>query len=432
MAKSPGAGAIEVEVSGLSHDGRGVARLDGKTLFVAGALPGERVRARIAARHARFDEAQTLAVLQPSPERVAPPCPHYGSCGGCTLQHLDPAGQLAAHQRTLADVLARIARLAPARWLDPVPSPAWGYRARARLAPGRVTEGGAIRLGFRREDSRRVEPVAACAVLEPALQALLEPLAALMASLQAPRFLHELLLAAGDGPGAAIGFDCASPPGAADLARLGDFCERHAPGLALRLPGAAWPAAAAPLAYAPCDGLALGFAPWHFTQANRAVNRALVASALALLDPAPGDRVLDLFCGIGNFTLALARRAAEVCGVDAGAAELARARENAVANDIHNARFHAADLAGETASSGWARERWDLVLLDPPRAGAARLVPLLARLAPRRICYVACDPATLARDAAALAASGYRLEAAGVLEMFPQTAHFESIALFRR
>ena len=425
-----------LEVSGLSHDGRGVARRDGKTVFIAGALPGEQVRCRVTHGKARFDEAQLLEVLRASPERRAPRCPHFGHCGGCTLQHLSGAAQLAAHQQQLASALERIARLQPGQWLPPVASEPFAYRARARLAVGWDAGTRRVALGFRRGASRVVEPVSACPVLAPAASALIAPLAALIATLAAPGRVRELWLATGE-PGLALGVACAPALDAPDHARLEDFAAGqgavlHVGRSAADGNGPQWTEVGPPLRYATApDGPVLEFQPWHFTQANRGVNRALIAAVLARLAPGAGDHVLDLFCGLGNFTLPLATRAARVTGVEGDAALLDWARRNARANGLANTEFVAADLAVPPAAAAWASARYDLVLLDPPRNGAAALLPALARLGARRIAYVSCDAATLARDAAVLCARGaWSLTHAGVFDMFPQTSHFESLAVF--
>jgi len=425
-----------LEVAGLSHDGRGVARRDGKTVFVAGALPGEQVRCRVTHGKTRFDEARLLEVLRASPERRTPHCPHFGHCGGCTLQHLSSAAQLAAHQQQLASALERIARLQPGAWLAPVASEPYGYRARARLAVAWDPGARRVALGFRRGASRVVEPLGACPVLAPAASALIAPLAALIATLAAPGRVRELWLATGE-PGLALGVACAPDLDAPDRGRLQALAAGH--GAVLHFGRAAtdgsatqWTEGGPPLRYATAPGgPALEFQPWHFTQANRAVNRALIEAVLSQLAPGASDRVLELFCGLGNFTLPLAAHAAAVTGVEGDAALLDWARRNARANGLGNTEFVAADLAVAPRGAAWARARYDLVLLDPPRSGAAALLPALARLGARRIAYVSCDAATLARDAAVLCARGaWSLTHAGVFDMFPQTAHFESLAIF--
>ncbi len=412
-----------------------MARVAGKTLFIDGALPGEEVRYRISKRRARYDEALTLEILHPSPQRVAPPCPHYGRCGGCNLQHLAPVAQLEVRQQHLGDALERIAGLRPRRWLDPVASEPWEYRARARLAIECGERGSAPTLGLRREGSRRVEALHSCPVLVAAASALLAPLAQLLGELEQPGWLQEAWLASGE-PGLALALGCtratAHPN---DVQRLHAFCAAHSVQLQIGIVNDGrirWPERLEALGYhTGCADIRLQFQPWQFTQANRTVNRALIALVGDLLQPQPADLLLDLFCGIGNFALPLAGRVAQVTGIEGDAASIECARHNAQLNGIANAEFLRADLAHDPGASAWARRRYQLIVLDPPRAGAAALVPTLLRLRPRRLCYISCDAATLARDARNLCAdSKLELLAAGVLDMFPQTSHFESIALF--
>jgi 23S rRNA (uracil1939-C5)-methyltransferase len=428
-------GDATLEVVGLSHDGRGVARADGKTVFVDGALPGEVVRCRVVRSRPRFDEARLLELVRGAPERTEPRCVHYGRCGGCALQHLSSAAQLAARERQLADALSRIAGLVPRAWLPPVASPPYGYRSRARLALHWDSRQRRVTLGFRRPGSRDIEPVDGCAVMVPDLAELVGPLAALIATFAQPARVRELWLASGE-PGLALAAACAAALEPRDREALADFCAAR--DIVLHLgssdaPGSAvnWVAGGPPLGYAPAEGLRLEFNPWQFTQANRGVNRALVEAVIALLQPRAGDRVLDLFCGLGNFSLPLARLAGHVTGIEGDAQMVECARGNARRNALANTEFLHADLAALPGGSAWARARYDLVVLDPPRSGASALMPALARLRVRRIAYVSCDAATLARDAALLCARGdWTLAHAGVLDMFPQTAHFETLAVF--
>lgn len=425
-----------VEIVDLTHDVRGVGRLGGKTVFVPGALPGEEVEIRILRRHARHDEAALLQVRRAAPGRLAPPCPHVGDCGGCALQHLVAAEQPALRRRQLEQALTRIAGLRPRRWLDTLSDAPWGYRARARLAVWRMPRDGVVRLGYRAADSRRVSPVEGCAVLDPALSRLIGPIAEVLSSLAAHYLPTEVLLARGDTQVAAA-LLAPQRPGVRERAVLGDFAAAQGIGLGFGTPRAGtqapdWETPVPELLYSPEEGTRIAFAPWDFTQANRTLNRALVRCVIELLAPGPGDRVLDLFCGLGNFSLPLARRAQSVLGIEGVTEQVERARSNARLNELANCRFEPAALDREPGAAGWASARPDLVLLDPPRAGASPLCAWLGRSGARRICYVSCDAGTLARDAARLAAAGYRLEAAGALEMFPQTAHFEAIALFER
>jgi len=424
-----------VTIHSLAHDGRGVARIDGKAVFVHGALPGERVELRPLRRHRRFDEAVAVAVLEPAAGRVEPRCPHFGTCGGCALQHLDAASQLAAKQEQVAEQLARIGHVAPDGWLAPLTGPAWGYRRRARLGVKYVAKKGRVLAGFRERSSPYVADVQACAVLAPPVGAMVGALATLVEGLSIRERLPQVEVAVGE-QATALVLRVLDAPSAGDLAQLRAFAATHGVEFYLQPGGldtvAPLDAPATPLSYhLPAFDVTIEFLPTDFIQVNGELNRAAVSHAVELLQAGPADTVLDLFCGLGNFTLPLARRAARVTGVEGDAGLVARARANALRNAITNAEFHAVDLAGGFDASGWARGPYTRVLLDPPRAGAAEVLPLIARLAPGRIVYVSCHPASLARDAGLLVQEhGFRMVAAGVMDMFPQTAHVESIAVF--
>ena len=437
MNRARTAAPFETLVENLSHDGRGVARVDGKTVFVADALPGERVRAKLLRRHRDFDEAQVEEVLQASPDRVAPRCPHYGVCGGCVLQHMAPAAQIAAKQNVLAQNFARIGHVEPARWLAPLTAGEWGYRRRARLSVKHVPKKGKTLVGFRERDPRFVADLAHCDVLDPALGEHLDALGALLNTLEGAAAIPQIEFSAGDDARALV-FRHLQPLAQGDLDKLRAFGRQF--GFAMLLqPGGidsvhALEGDVPELYYAlPEFDVRLAFSPVGFVQVNAELNRKMIHHALDLLQPAPGDRVLDLFCGLGNFSLPLARRAAQVCGVEGDASLVTRARANAAANGIGNAEFFVGDLAGEVRASAWARADWDMLLLDPPRSGADVLLKQLPGKSVRRVVYVSCHPASLARDAGTLVREhGFRLEAAGVMDMFPHTGHVESIALFER
>jgi len=414
-------------------------REDGKPVFVAGALPGETVRAALERRHRTYDEAVAVEVLEASPDRVEPRCPHFGTCGGCTLQHMAPAAQVAAKQGWLLDNLARIGHVEPERVLEPITGPAWGYRRRARLAVRDVPKKGRVLVGFRERGGRYVADMRGCEVLEPRFAGLIEPLSELVAGLSVRRRLPQVELAAGDA-GAALVFRHLDPLDEADRDRLRGFAEAH--GLQVHLqPGGPetvaplWPEAPPPLAYTlPGFDVTLRFGPLDFIQVNAEVNRAMVARAVALLDPRPDERVLDLYCGIGNFSLPLARRGARVEGVEGEPGLVRRAAANAALNGLEAlARFHVADLATPPVNAPWLDGGVDKALLDPPRSGAEAMAHRLGGLGVARVVYVSCHPATLARDVGVLVGRyGYRLRAAGVMDMFPHTAHVESVALLER
>jgi 23S rRNA (uracil1939-C5)-methyltransferase len=429
--------AFETTIDDLSHDGRGVAHVEGKTVFVADALPGERVRAKLVRRHRHFDEARVEEILVASKDRIEPRCPHFGVCGGCALQHLAPAAQIAAKQNVLAQNFARIGHVEPARWLAPLTADVWSYRRRARLSVKHVPKKGKVLVGFRERDPRFVADLAHCDVLDPALGERLDALAALLNALDGAASIPQIEFSAGDSAGALV-FRHLAPLSEADVQKLAAFGRDCGFNILLQPGGtdSVHPLEAGPvdLHYAlPTFDLELAFAPLDFVQVNARINQNMIEHALALLHPGPQDRVLDLFCGLGNFSLPLARRAGHVCGVEGEAGLVERARANAAANEIGNTEFHVGDLAGEVRGSAWARANWDLMLLDPPRSGADELLKQLPGKSVRRMVYVSCHPASLARDAGTLVHThGFRLEAAGVMDMFPHTAHVESIALVDR
>lgn len=425
------------QVVALTHEGEGVVR-GGKTVFIPGALPGETVRFLRARRHRQHDDARLLEVLAPSAERVTPRCAHFGVCGGCLLQHLEPQAQLAAKQRELADSLQRLARVECQRWLAPLAGPAWGYRRRARLGAKYVAKKGRVVVGFRERNAPYVADVQHCDVLSDPLGELFAPLGALIGSLEIRERLPQIEVAVADNATALV-LRVLAAPSRADCERLRAFATRH--GLRLYLqPGGLNTIApldahsAEPLYYTlPQFDLKFQFEPSDFVQINAAINRALVARAIELLAPDRGDTVLDLYCGLGNFSLPLARSGAHVLGVEGAVPLVERARRNAALNGIANAEFHLADLSSPPDPSvPWLRRNCGLVLLDPPRLGARAVLEAVAALRPRRILYVSCHPGSLARDLGVwVHEHGFALEAAGVIDMFPHTAHVESLALLR-
>jgi 23S rRNA (uracil1939-C5)-methyltransferase len=428
---------LELSIDDLGHDGRGVGRVEGKAVFVSGALPGERVRARQTGRNRHFDEAEVIEVLQASPQRVAPRCPHFGTCAGCVLQHLDQDAQIAAKQHVLLENLSRIGHVQPGRVLPPLTDAAWGYRRKGRLSVRYVEKKGRTVIGFREANPRFVAELSECHTLLPELGLRLQELTALVESLDGKRTVPQIEFIAGDGPVALI-FRHLEPLAEADLERLRVFAREA--GFAVFLqPGGVdsvrplWPEQVELAFPIPEFDLSLAFRPLDFIQVNAGLNQKMIARALELLDPQPQDRVLDLFCGLGNFTLPLARRAGSVVGVEGDPGLIERARGNARRNGLGNVEFHAADLAKDLSAEPWMRAGFDKLLVDPPRAGAAEVLAQLPLKGIGRIVYVSCHPGSLARDAGFLVRErGYTLRAAGAMDMFPQTAHVESIALFER
>ena len=429
----------EALIESLDHEGRGVAHVDNKVIFIEGALPGERVEYASYHRKPRYEQAETTAVLRESSQRVVPRCPHFGVCGGCSMQHLALAAQLAAKQRVLEDALWHLARLKPEVFYPPITGPAWGYRYRARLSARLVAKKGGILVGFHEKRSSFVAQMDSCEVLPGDISNLLPKLKTLIESLSTPNRLPQIEIALGDGQKVLV-LRHLEPLTSGDEAQLRAFADRHGIVWYLQPGGPAsahllHPADAPPLAYSlPEFGLSLRFSPTDFTQVNYGVNRLLVRRAMNLLDPRPDERIADMFCGLGNFTLPIARLGAHVIGIEGSRELVARARSNAELNGLSaSTEFATANLFEATAESLAALGHFDKMLIDPPRDGAVALVNALGKDAPRRIVYVSCKPATLARDAAILIhEKGYRLCGAGIANMFPHTSHVESIALFER
>ena len=434
---------FEAVITDLSHDGRGVARVDGKTVFVSGALLGEQAVLRLRKRHRHFDEAEVVELITRSPHRVEPRCEHFGQCSGCSLQHLDAPSQIATKQRVLAENFERIGKVTPQAWLPPLTGEPWGYRRKGRLSVRNVVKKGRVLVGFREEENPRfVADIQQCEVMHPALGPKVGLLADLLGGMDAANDIPQIEFAAGDDIMALV-FRHMQPLSQRDLAALTAFGQQHELAIYLQPGGNSsvhplWPEHPR-LAFRIASGdvgvddVELEFQPLDFVQVNADMNQRMMARTLELLDPQPTDRVLDLFCGLGNFTLPIARRVAEVVGVEGEHGLVERAAQNASRNGIDNARFHVANLFEDQRNTDWARQPWHKLLLDPPRAGADKVLEYLPHKQTRRVVYVSCHPASLARDAGILVnRHGFKLKSAGVMDMFPHTAHVESIALFER
>jgi len=429
--------------SGVAIDdtvaGAGVLDVDGKRIFVPGVIRGEEVQFRRLRQRRRYDEAQLLEVTRSAASRVTPRCAVYGRCGGCSLQHLAGPAQLAMKQETLLANLQRIGKVEPGRVLEAISAGGWGYRRRARLAVRDVPGKGRVLVGFRERDKPYITDMQSCETLHPALARLLPGLSALVGSLSLRARLPQIELALADNALALV-FRVLDEPTADDRTQLQAFAEANhlqlwlQPGNEESLVPLAADSKPEALYYdLPDEGLRLYFGPLDFIQVHAAVNAMMIARARELLAPGGTDRVLDLFSGIGNFSLPLARHAGEVHGFEFAAASVRQAMHNARANGLDNLRFDSLDLQQPESAASVAGRGCNLVLLDPPRSGAEALIPALGASVAERIVYVSCHPGTLARDAGVLVHEhGFRLAAAGVLDMFPQTAHVESMALFTR
>jgi 23S rRNA (uracil1939-C5)-methyltransferase len=427
----------EADIVDLSHEAHGVARLDGKAVFVTDALPGERVMLKRVKRHRNFDEAVLESVITPSPDRVTPACPHYGTCGGCALQHLAPQAQLAFKQAQLLENLARLGSVEPERVLEPLIGPVWGYRRRARLGIKHVPRKGRVLVGFRERSAPYVADLHECRVLAAPLGSLIDPLAELVGGLSIAARVPQAEVAVADNACALV-LRVLDPPSDDDLLRMREWERTHGARLYLQ-PGG--PATVAPLTpgheplryLLPAFDVSLEFEPTDFIQVNGVLNQAMVSRAIELLEPQPGERVLDLFCGLGNFSLPLARRAGEVLGVEGEPGLVSRAVRNAARQGIANVTYITADLTAPTLDAAWATRGYDRVLLDPPRAGAREVLPVVGASDAGRVVYISCHPGSLARDAGILVRDhGFRLVAAGVMDMFPHTTHVEAMAVFER
>ncbi len=425
-------------VESLNHEGRGVARVDGKVVFLDGALAGEQVLFRYRRRRGRFDEGQVVEVIVPAPERTKPRCPHFDLCGGCSLQHMDPSAQIRFKEARLLESLAHQAGSRPRTILPPLGAEVWGYRRKARIGAKYVARKDKVLVGFREKGSAFLADLGRCEVLHPSVGQKLDALGACIGALHSRREIPQVEVAVGD-EWTALVFRHLKPLPALDREILAGFAREHGFRVLLQSGGpdtleALWPQGGTELSYRlPAHDAVFRFRPTEFTQVNAGINVQMVDRALELLALRPDDRVLDLFCGLGNFTLPLARRVARVVGVEGESALVQRARDNAVLNGIHNAEFHLADLSRSEPDSDWVLAAWDKLLLDPPRSGAQAIVQGLRPPYPSRIVYVSCNPATLARDAGELVRRhGYIVDSAGVMDMFPHTSHVESIALFTR
>ena len=444
-----------VRIESLDYEGRGVVHVDGKTIFVEGALTGELVDYKSFHRKPNYEVARATQIVEASSQRVAPACEYFGVCGGCAMQHVNGAAQTAAKQRVLEDALWHLAKLQPDVVFPAIAGPAWGYRFRARLSARHVAKKGGVLIGFREKRSSYVAMMDSCKVLPPRVSALIPPLKLLLAQMSAPDRLPQIEVSVGEAAATTpqelvivLVLRNLEPLPERDKDRLREFSDTHGviwylqpkgPDTATRyypLPTEEFASEQSALSYyLPDFDIEMQFQPTEFTQVNPSINRMLVRKAMSLLDPQPGERIADLFCGIGNFTLPIARSGANVVGIEGSAGLVRRAGENAAHNQLAaKCEFKVANLFEVSETDFAELGHFDKLLIDPPREGAVAVVNALPQAdAPRRIVYVSCNPATLARDAAILVhEKGYRLRGAGIASMFPHTAHVESIAYFER
>ncbi len=426
-------------IESATHDGRGIAAVSGKKVFVAGALPGETVEFIRRKSRRNFDEAELLQVIEPSKDRIDAKCEAFGRCGGCSLQHVSEDYQRSIKEQTLKDNLQRIGKVEPQSWLEPMTGPVWGYRRRARLAVKDVFAKGRVLVGFRERHAPFITDMHRCEVLASPVDGLIDELSELVARLSIRARLAQIEIAVAEQSMAMV-FRVLDEPNAADKEHLIAFgvandCRIYLqPGGLDSLELIEPVSVGEPLYYTlPEFDIRIDFEPIDFVQVNSEINRRMVHFAIEQLNPGPEDRVLDLYCGIGNFSLPLARKSGTVLGIEGEKSLVARAAENAQKNGLDNVEFRVADLSKIDGTESWVKAGWDCLLLDPARSGAAEVVERMKLLNPERIVYVSCHPGTLARDAGILVhEQGYRLETAGIIDMFPHTAHVESIAVFTR
>lgn len=429
---------VEAQVESLTLEGKGVARVEGKTVFIDGALPQEKVAFRYTSYKANYDEGRVETVLEASPDRVEPKCAHFAICGGCSWQHISLDAQIRYKQQILLENLQHIGKVQPETVFEPLTADGWGYRRKARLGARWVRKKQVALVGFREKTGGLIAEISRCEILHPLVGERITDLQALVTSLDARETLPQIEVAIGDDEVVALVVRHMEPLSEADLSKLQNFAREFQFELYLQPAG---PQSVhkvvgeGELYYGhPQFDTRVRFEPLDFIQVNQGLNRKMVMRALDLLAVQPTDTVLDLFCGLGNFTLPLARQAAQVIGVEGDQAMVERARAAAQANGLYNTDYYACNLMAEDLTKEpWLKRTYDRILLDPPRAGAKEVIPHLGKLKAKRIVYVSCDPATLARDAGELVnTQGYKLLGAGVMDMFPHTAHVESIAVFER
>jgi len=437
---------IECEILRLGHDGRGIAKHAGKTQFIEGALPGEKVKARYITQRSKFDELNTVEILKASPERVTPPCQHADVCGGCSLQYMSVAAQISYKEGVLKEQFKHFGNLTSSEWFEPIVGESEGYRTKARLGVVYVGARDEVIIGFREKRNKLITNIESCVVLDPRAGNSLSDFRELIASLSVRQHIPQIEIAMGDHSAALVMRHMVAFT-EDDLVKLHLFGEQFNFEIYLQ-PGDAstvhkiWPEKTIDRLYFSLSlpgstelkqkELKLAFHPTDFTQVNSEVNRKMIIRALEWLDIQSTDRVLDLFCGLGNFTIPMACLAKEVVGVEGSEMMVARGRENAELNDLNNVSFSVANLQTDFTKAAWVKKGFDKILIDPPRSGALDIVNHISKFKAQRIVYVSCNPATLARDAGVLLDKGYKLVKAGVMDMFPHTSHVESVALFEK
>jgi len=430
---------VEVKIDAMSHEGRGIARIEGKTTFVDGALPGETVEMQYVYSRGKFDEGKTINVIEASADRVDPPCQHFGICGGCSMQHLAVDAQIQHKQSILKEQLTHFAQTQPEEWLPPLQADLLGYRRKARLGVRYVMKKERTLIGFREKHSNFLADIDECPVLVERVSKLLIPMSRLIDTMEGRQFIPQIEVSSGDDKTALI-VRHLKPLNESDRNKWVEFGRENNLVIYLQPKGPdtvnrVWPVEdeEAQLSYRhPHYNLELLQSPLDFAQVNGSINRKMVPFALELLDVKRTDRVLDLFCGLGNFTLPLATQAEFVVGVEGVQDMVDRGTENANHNNLTNVEFYQADLTADLSDKPWNQQHYNKILIDPARSGALEVIHNIVKFNAEKIVYVSCNPATLARDTGELVKAGYILKKAGVMDMFPHTTHVESIALFEK
>lgn len=424
-----------VTIESLTHDGRGVCHVDGKAVFVDGALPGEEVEIAFIRSSRKYDEAKVETVLIASKDRVEPRCEHFGLCGGCSLQHISPEAQVESKQQAMLEGLEYIEKVQPENILEPITAPGWGYRRKARLGVKYVAKKGRVLVGFREKRNSFLADIKRCETLYPAVGENLEALSELMGGMDAKNTIPQIEVAVADNSTALV-FRHLEHLTETDTVKLKQFGKDYQFDIWLQSAGpdsiVRLSENSEPLYYEHKNfDIKIEIAPLDFFQVNAGINHQMVKRAIELLDIKPEDKVLDLFCGLGNFTLPIARKAKEVVGVEVDQIMVNRARQTAEKNNIRNTRYFVTDLMGGMEHEPWLKEKYNKILLDPPRTGAKEVIEKIGKIGAEKIVYVSCHPGSLARDAGMLVNNfGYRLVTAGVMDMFPHTAHVESMVVF--
>lgn len=428
---------VEAVIESLSLEGKGITHIDGKTVFVGGALPSERVMFTYTAINRKYDEGYVSEILEASEERVEPGCPHFQVCGGCSMQHLSVETQINHKQKAMLDALDHIGKVKPDEIFEPMIGEQWGYRRKARLGVRYVRKKERVLVGFRERAGRFLADIDACHVLHPSVGEKLTDFQDLIIKMDAKETIPQIEVAVGD-ESTALVFRHLEPLTESDQALLVEFAKAHNFQMYLQPKGPTtvhciWPENSGLFYEHPEFNTKVAFGPQDFFQVNSSINRKMVPRAVELLELDGSQKVLDLFCGLGNFTLPIAQHAAEVVGVEGDPVMVQRAKQTALDNGIDNTSYYAFDLTADVKQELWMKQQYDCILLDPPRSGAKEVIEHFGKLGASKIVYVSCHPGTLARDADELVnKQGYRLLGAGVMDMFPHTAHVESIAVFQK